>query len=97
MIVELAVRYKITPTVLANVAHSFIEATSGDPERVNLDYTSAYRYKIESVVNIATKVKKAWQPPKRGIVHWDRKLMDNVDNEYAVEERLPILLSGVGV
>ena len=95
-IVESSVRNKITPTALADIAHSFIAATSGDPDKVNLDYTSAYRYRVESVVNIATKIKESWEPPKRGILHWDGKLMDTLDNEYAVEDRLPVLLSGVG-
>ena len=97
MIFESAVRNKITTTALANLAHSFIEATSGGPERVNLDYTSAYRYKKESVINTATKVKKAWQPPKRDIVHWDGDRMDTLENEYAVEERLPILHLALGM
>ena len=92
---ESSVRNKITPPALAEIAHSFIAATSGDPKKVNLDYTSAYRYRVESVVNIATKIKESWEPPKRSIVHWDGKLMDTLDNEYAVEERLHVLLSAV--
>ena len=47
-------------------------------------------------MTIASKIKESWVPPTRGIVHWDGKLMDTLDNKNAVEERLPILLSGIG-
>lgn len=29
-------------------------------------------------------------------IHWDGKLMDSLGNEYAQEERLPILVTGIG-
>ena len=47
-------------------------------------------------MTIASKIKESWVLPTRGIVHWDGKLMDTLDNEYAVKERLPILLFGIG-
>ena len=61
-----------------------------------LSYTSLYRFKIETVVTIASKIKESWVPPPRGVVHWDGKLMDTLSNENCSEERLPILFSGVG-
>ena len=51
---------------------------------------------MSAVVTIANKIKDSWVPPARSVVHWDVKLMDSLENEYSVEERLPILLSGVG-
>jgi len=54
-----------------------------------------FRYQIASAQTIADEVKNSWKPPKVGIVHWDGKLMETLDNKYGVEERLPVLLSGV--
>ena len=47
-------------------------------------------------MSLANKIKESWVPPTVGVLHWDGKLMDTLDNEFAVEERLPILLSGSG-
>ena len=45
-VVESAVRNKLTPTALSDIAHSFIAATKGDPAKVTLHYSSVYRYYI---------------------------------------------------
>ena len=95
-VVESCVRNNISPAAQSDLFHSMIIATGGDPKKVTLHYTSLYRFRMESVITIASKIKEAWVAPSRGVVHWDGKLMDSLSNEYSVEERLPILLSGVG-
>ena len=44
---------------------------------------------------ISNKIKDEWAPPDVGLVHWDGKLMSTLDGD-AKEERLPILVSGLG-
>ena len=44
---------------------------------------------------IADKIKQEWKHPVIGLLHWDGKLMDSLDGG-SKEERLPILVSGVG-
>ena len=41
-------------------------------------------------------IKDAWEPPVVLALYWDGKLMNTLGNKAAVEERLPILVSGVG-
>ena len=52
------------------------------------------RYQVKVTNSIATKIKSDWSPPNVELVHWDGKLMDTLNTEFAVQERLPILISG---
>ena len=93
-VVETAVRNKISPTVLASITHSFITATGGDHSKVNLDFSTAYRYKTEASSSIVTQIRDSWTAPAVGLLHWDGKLMETLRNKYRKEERLPVSISG---
>ena len=84
--VETAVRNHVSPTVLSALTHAYV--------RVNLSYRRAYRYKIQTVVTIATAIKDCWVPPQISMLHWDGKLMNTLTNDSGKQERLPVLLSG---
>ena len=94
VVVETAVRNHVSPTVLSALTHAYVTATGGDHTRVNLSYRTAYRYKIQTVVTIATAIKDCWVPPQISMLHWDGKLMNTLTNDSGKQERLPVLLSG---
>ena len=95
-IVESVVRNRISSTALSDLAHSFLTATGGNPETVYLSQSSAMRFTGATVVKISDEIKSSWVPPDVAAIHWDGKLMDTLGNDHGVEERLPILVSGVG-
>ena len=64
--------------------------------KVSLSYNASYKYRTETVAGISEKIKESWKPPEIAALHWDSKLMETLGNEYAQEERLPILISGIG-
>ena len=94
-IVSALTRNKITPTKASTLLSVFISACNGDPSKVSLNYSTAYRYSIEVNNTIAQKIKSDWVPPGIGLLHWDGKLMETLDGA-SKEERLPVLLSGIG-
>ena len=51
-VIQSAVHNKITPTALVDITRSFIKATSGDLSKVNLSYTSSWRYRNETLTDI---------------------------------------------
>ena len=77
------------------MCQSLISACNGIPAAVNLHFTTAYRYKVEVHNTIVEKIKSTWTPTDTALVQWDGKLMDTLDGA-STEERLPILLSGIG-
>ena len=95
-VVETAVRNNISATALAALATSFVEATNADPAKINLSYGSSQKARNLTVKRITEKIKASWTPPLVASIHWDGKLMETLGNESSFEERLPILLSGVG-
>ena len=54
-----------------------------------------YRYKVEGVNRSVEHMRSEWTPPEVGLLHWDGKQMSTLDGG-GEEERLPVLLSGVG-
>ena len=90
-----AQRCGITPTALAATFEAFIESQGGDTSKVNLSHSQAYRYGSQSADTISTRIKQDWTPPSKGVIHWDGKLMDTLDHSE-IEDRLPILISGIG-
>ena len=56
---------------------------------------SYYRYSVEVRETIVENIKKDWSPPSIALVHWDGKLMLTLDGVHK-EERLPVLVSGIG-
>ena len=62
---------------------------------VNTIYTQTSRYRVNAASEISNKIKESWIPPQKGIVQWDGNLMETLDGS-SKEERLPILLSGIG-
>ena len=95
IIVSALTRNKITPTKASSLLSAIISACDGDPSKVSLNYTTAYRYSVEVHNTIAQKIKSDWVPPGIGLLHWDGKLMETLDGA-SKEERLPVLLSGIG-
>ena len=53
-VVARAVRNKVTPTALASITESLIEATGGDPSKVDLSYSIAYRHQNLVVEKVAS-------------------------------------------
>ena len=94
VVVECAMRNKISPTALASITRALICATGGDPSRANLHFSTAYRYKMEAAVSITENIKKSWSPPSPALLQWDGKLMESLDNKYVEEERMTVLVSG---
>ena len=94
-LVSTAVRNQITPTALSATVQALITACDGNSESVNIHPTQSQRYRVEASKSIAKTVKSNWTPPPVGLLHWDGKLMDRLDDSNK-EERLPILLSGSG-
>ena len=95
-VVSAATRNKITPTALSAAITTVIDACGGNTSAVNLHWSTAYRYKVEACSSIARRIKEAWTPPRVDLLHWDGKLMDTLDNSKDKEERLPVLISGIG-
>ena len=54
----------------------------------------SFRYKESAKTSIVEKL-QSWSPPEVSLVHWDSKLMSTLDGA-GTEERVPVLLSGVG-
>ena len=90
-----AQRCGITPTALAATFEAFFESQGGDTSKVNLSYSQAWRYRAKSADTISTRINQDWTPPSKGVIHWDGKLMDTLDHS-GIEDRLPILISGIG-
>ena len=80
---------------MSAVLHALINACDGDTSAVNLNYSTAQRYSVEVHNTIAQKSKRDWKPPEIALLHWDGKLMLTLDGSKK-EERLPVLLSGIG-
>jgi hypothetical protein len=94
-VVSALVRNKVTPTAAGAIFNALIEDNCGDTNAVNLSYTQIYRYRTQSNNSIANKIRNDWVPPAKAVIHWDGKLMTTLDSSEQ-EERLPILLSGIG-
>ena len=94
-LVSAAARNQITPTAMSAILHALITACDGNPEAVNINQVQSQRYRVEASKSIANTIKTNWTPPPVALLHWDGKLMDTLDGGVK-EERLPILLSGLG-
>ena len=94
-VVSALVRNKVMPTAAGAIFSALIEDNCGDSNAVNLSYTQIYRYRTQSNNSIANKIHSDWLPPAKAVIHWDGKLMATLDSSEQ-EERLPILLSGIG-
>ena len=95
LVVQEAVRSKMSVTDMANYTRTLVTATNGNVEAINLSYTQAYRYRAQQVANIATQIKEAWNPNSTMAIHWDGKLMSSLENKDVKEERMPVLVSGI--
>ena len=60
IIVSALTRNKITPTKASSLLTAIISACDGDPSKVSLNYTTAYRYSVEVHNTIAQKIKSDW-------------------------------------
>ena len=66
-----------------------------DPDRVSLNYSTAYRYKVEVCASIAEDVRKTWTQSPCLSLHWDGKLMSTLSKyDDKIEECLPALVTG---
>ena len=94
-VVSTATRNNVTPTALSEIVKCLISAGGGDPGRVCLNYSTAYRYKVEVCASIAEDVRKTWTPSPFLSVHWDGKLMSALSKcDDKIEEHLPVLFTG---
>lgn len=74
---------------------TIIDRFGGDKSKVNLSYSQAYRCRIAAVAKYADIVQEGWVCPKPAALHWDGKIMNDLENQYKQKDRLPILVSGV--
>ena len=95
-VVSSSVRNKISPTALAATIAALVESCDGDSSALNLNPTQARRYRSEAVSQIAEQIKEDWKPPSPASIHWDGKLMETLTDKYSTDDRLPVLISGVG-
>jgi len=77
----------ITP-VLQNLGH--------DPAEYKLSYSSIRRERIKHRQAIAENLKADFRPDVPLTIHWDGKILPDITGKESVD-RLPILVSGVGV
>ena len=54
-----------------------------------------YRYNSEVKNKIVENIKSDWTPPRIDLLQWNGKLMLTLDG-FRKEERLPVLISGIG-
>ena len=95
LIQSVAIRNKINPTSLSNIMRALIESCNGDASAVNTSYSQTAKYMQESSKKICDLIHKDWVKPTKAFLHWDGKIMDSLDKAEN-EERLPVLVSGVG-
>ena len=55
------------------------------------------RYRVKVSGEILEVAKEGWNPPNPAGIHWDIKIMQTLKNKYALEDRLPVLVSGVQI
>ena len=79
-LVSAAVRNQITPTALSATINAMITACDGNTESVNINPTQSQRYRVETSNSIDKTVKTNWTPPPVGLVPWDGKLMETLDD-----------------
>ena len=63
---------------------------------MNLSYTQAYQYRVKTSHKGAVDIKKNWKPPQKALLHWDGKMMQTLDVGNELEDRMPVLVSGIG-
>ena len=51
---------------------------------------------MQTVQDIAGRIKSDWTPPNPAALHWDGKLIETLENKYKKDDRLPTLISGIG-
>ena len=88
-----AVRNKVSPTALVGIVAAIIDESGGDKNAVVLGHSQSHSFRLEATKSIAQAIKEIWEPPKKGIIHWDGKLMVILEG-FGKEERLPILILG---
>ena len=59
-LVQTVVRNKVTHTALTVIMHDVVTEAKGDPTKLNLGVTTAYRYKVETVCTISEKIHQDW-------------------------------------
>ena len=92
---SVCIRNKITPTEKSALLHAIITECNGSVSAVNLSVTTAYKYNFEVRDRIVENIKSDWTPPSIGLLQWDGKLILTLDG-FGKEERLPVLISGIG-
>ena len=95
-IVQTALKYNISTRALIELTKKFSKATGGDESILSLGYTTVFRYKCDAIEKIAAKVKNTWRPSATMSVHWDGKRMETLNDDFILEERVAISVSGNG-
>ena len=93
-VVGYEVRTKSSATHTIGFLSTIIERFGGDKTKVNLSFSQAYRCRIATAEKYAEVVKEGWICPKPAAVHWDGKIMNDLESQYKQKDRLPILVSG---
>ena len=76
---ECFVRNYFSPTIAKAAVETIIKVSGGDTSKVNLSYSSSYRYCIKAAQQMAEQIKDSWTPSHISVLHWDEKLMSTLD------------------
>jgi len=91
-LVELSTRLSMTPLQQASYAIALIEEAQGDSSKVATAYATIDRSHRKGVAPGAASIKEQWIPPAMATLHWDSKIMSTMQNKYAKEERLVVIV-----
>jgi hypothetical protein len=87
---------KVSDRNAALILTPALQSLGHDPAEFNLNRSSIRRQRIKCRQNIAENLKAEFKPGVPLTVHWDGKLLADICSKEVVD-RLPILVSGVGV
>ena len=89
----LMVRMNISPTEISALLETIISECGGDPSNIHLSYNYSYRSREEAVREVATDIKENFKVDFPLGLHWDGKIMVDIDDSNTKVERLPVHVS----
>ena len=88
------VRMKSSATHTIGFLSTINERFGGDTSKVNLSFSHAYRCHIAAPAKSADIVEESWVCPNAAAIHWDGKIMNDLEDQNKQKDRLPVLVSG---
>ena len=98
--VSFATRNNISSSALSIFGEVVMLLGGGDSSKVCLSRSYVYKKFNDVITSISSKIRGNWTAPRKSALHWDGKLMKPLDGSIQYgktkEERLPVLISGLG-